>query len=135
MIMIPSEVFTRERATKVKPVENSFFPSPNLILSRVRPCDLCTVTAQASRRGSCVRESDFPFSSNDVFNGVTGTIGMPVGKPGRGSVCHKVGPLYVLQDTRTASGSSDRDDPTGQMMSSTMPVVALTRPEKNYVCD
>jgi hypothetical protein len=58
---------------------------------------------------------------------VIGTIGMPFRKPGRGSVCHKVGPLYVLHETSTARGSSDQEELAGQIKSSMTPVVALTR--------
>ena len=37
---------TRESATKD---ENSFVPSPNLVIGSVRPCGLWTVTAQTNR--------------------------------------------------------------------------------------
>jgi len=64
IIMIPLEVFTHERATNVKPVENSFpqaFPGPTLILSRVRPSDLWIVT-QANRSDMAIAvEREFSY--------------------------------------------------------------------------
>ena len=51
----PRRDVTRVSATNVRPQEDSFVPSPNLILGSVRPCDLWTVTAHANRKGNCVR--------------------------------------------------------------------------------
>ena len=62
------------------------------------------MTAQASRKRQLRSGHRFTVNlliSKVVFKGVIGTIGTPFGKSGRGSVCHSVGPLYVLQETRT----------------------------------
>ena len=40
---------------------------------------------------------------------------------------------YTLHETRTAIGSSDRDNPIAQIISSAISVVAFTRPEYRYV--
>ena len=88
----PLSDVTQESATKVKPHENSF-PSPNLILGSVSPCDLWTATAHANRNGSWVRAIGCDCDWNEFFNGVIGTIGIPLGKPLHGSVRQSVGPL------------------------------------------
>jgi hypothetical protein len=84
----------------------------------------CNCPSQKRRQLSSGKS--FPIQE-DRLQSVTGTIGIPVGKSGRGSVRQKIGPLYVLHETRTAI---DRDDPDSQIISSTTPVVAsFTRPE------
>ena len=84
---------TREHATKVSPEENSFFPMSMTTLSRVRPCALCIVTAQASLRGSCCLEQETPAVDHVRLNGVIGTL-----------PSLRVGPEYESNFTVTATG-------------------------------
>ena len=65
---------TRDMATKVRPAQNSFLPTSTTALSKVRPCDLCIVTAQASFNGSWRREQELPDNDQDLRSGVMGTV-------------------------------------------------------------
>ena len=58
----------------MSPVENSLFPTSMTTLSRVRPCDLWIVTAQASLSGSWRREHWPPEEDQQRRRGVMGTV-------------------------------------------------------------
>src|SRR5882724_9784595 len=112
----PLSDVTRVSTTKVKPHENSFFPSPNLILGSIRPCDLWTVTAHANCKGNWIQAIGCDCNSNEFFNGVIGIIGIPSGKPLHGSIHQSIGPLYSLQDIKMAMGRSELSAPGPQMI-------------------
>ncbi|TRM64068.1 hypothetical protein BD626DRAFT_493678 [Schizophyllum amplum] len=116
----PSRALTLDKATKVNPVVNSVLPRDSCIFDRVSPCDLWTVTAQPRRSGICVRETVLPLKSNVDWIGVIGSTETPSGKPSRGAVFQgEGGPEYVGQETRTATGRSERSESGAHTMSST----------------
>ena len=47
----PSKLFTRDNATYVCPHSNIFDPASTSATSKVAPCDLCIVSAQAKING------------------------------------------------------------------------------------
>ena len=71
---------TREQATNVSPVENSFLPMSMTALSNVRPWDLCMVTAQASLSGTWRHEHCLVVVNQVRRSGAIGTV--PSGRVG-----------------------------------------------------
>ena len=110
---------TRDIATKDKPAERSDWPMLTTALSKVRPCDLWMVTAQASVSGKLVRACVLFSCSLVLCTGVIGTVL---------ASAPYAAPRYSGKWHTTNSGRAGGRLSAEYTMSRTVPTQPLTRP-------